>query len=80
MMLVNPVPVGGAMIACMFSLAAKLRRWIVPLAHVYVVVVGDMFTVPHESVVWTIGNTAAVPVPYVPAAHAAHTVTPAAEE
>ena len=49
------------------------------MAHVYVVVVGDMFTVPHESV-WMLGSTAAVPVPYVPAAQAAHTVTPAAEE
>jgi hypothetical protein len=46
---------------------------------VYVVVVGDMFTVPHESVVWMLGSTAAVAVPYVPAAHAAHTAVPAAE-
>lgn len=45
----------------------------------YVVVVADMFTVPHESKVWTIGSTAAVAVPYVPAAHAAHAVEPAAE-
>ena len=48
------------------------------MAHVYVVVVGDMFTVPHETV-FMFGSTAAVAVPYVPAAHAAHTAVPAAE-
>ena len=44
----------------------------------YVVVVEDMFTVPHE-IVFMFGSTAAVAVPYVPAAQAAHTALPAAE-
>ena len=50
----------------------------VPFVHVYVVLTTGISNAEHATVIG-FGNTAAVAVPYVPAAQSAHTVESAAE-